>query len=133
MSTLIGWFDLSRWGSRVWKIYKNRKEPNATSKATTLAASAAETIIIPSASPAKITVKNILLVPYTPRWKEWGSWQIRSPYATNTVVSHAVHKQLNQEQREEELGREEEEGELAYEPHSPYYSSVYPPEFYEDE
>ena len=80
------------------KIYKNRKGPNATSTATTSAAFAAETVIISSASPAKKTVKNIVLVPYTPRPKEWGSWQIRSPYATSTVVSpHAVHKQLNQE------------------------------------
>ena len=115
------------------RIYKHRKGPNATSTATTLAASAAKTVIIPSAFSAKKTVKNIVLVPYTPRPKEWGSWQIRSPYATSNVVSpHAIHKQLNQEQKEEELGREEE-GELAYEPHSPYYSPVYPPEFYEDE
>ena len=114
------------------KIYKNRKGPNATSTATTSAASATETIIIPSASPAKKTVKNIVLVPYTPRAKEWGSWQIRLLYATSTVVSaHAVHKQLNQEHKEEESDREE--GELAYEPHSPYYSPVHPPEFYEDE
>ena len=117
-----------------WKIYKNRKGPNTTSTATTFAASATEAAMIPSASPAKKTVKNIVLVPYTPRPKEWGSWQIRSLYALSTVVSpHAVHKQLNQEQKEEELGREEEEGELACEPHSPYYSPVHPPEFYEDE
>ena len=45
-----------------------------------------------------------------------------------------MHKQeLDQEQKEEELGREEEEGELAYEPHSLYYSPVHPPEVYEDE
>ena len=113
------------------KIYKNRKEPNATSTATTSTVSATKAIIIPSASPAKKAVKNIVLVPCTPRPKEWGSWWIRLPYATNTVVSpHAVHKQVNQEQKE--LGREEE-GELAYEPHSPYYSPVHPPEFYEDE
>ena len=69
---------------------------------------------MPSTSPAKKTVKNIVLVPYTPRPKEWGGWQIRLPYATSTVVSpHAVYKQLNQEQKEEESGREEE-GELAY-------------------
>ena len=69
---------------------------------------------------------------YTPRPKEWGSWWIRSPYASSTVVNpHAVHEQLDQEQKE--LGREEEEGELAYEPHSPYYSLVHPPKFYEDE
>ena len=29
--------------------------------------------------------------------------------------------------------KRKEEGELAYEPHSPYYSPVHPPEFYEDE
>ena len=98
-----------------------------------MAASANEAVIIPSASPVKKTVKNIVLVPYTPKPKEWGSWQIRSPHASSTVVSqHAVHKHLNQEQKEEESGREEE-GELAYEPHNPYYSPVHPPEFYEDE
>ena len=88
--------------------------------------------IIPSASPAKKTVKNIVLVPYTSRPNDWGSWWIRSPYATSTIVSpHAVHKQLNQGQKEKESGREEEEeGELAYEPHSPYYSLVHSPEFY---
>ena len=41
------------------KIYKNRKGPNATSTATTSAASAAEATIIPSASPAKKTVKTL--------------------------------------------------------------------------
>ena len=114
------------------KIYKNMKGPNATSTATTSTASATKAIIIPSASPAKKTVKNIVLAPYTPSPKEWGSWQIRLPYALSTVVSpHAVHKQVNQGQKEEESGREE--GELAYEPHSPYYSPVHAPEFYEDE
>ena len=45
-----------------------------------------------------------------------------------------MHRQAQgQEQKEEALGREEEEGELAYEHHSPYYSPVHLPEFYEDE
>ena len=90
---------------------------------------------MPSTSPAKKTVKNIVLVLYTPRPNDWGSWQIRLPYATSTVVSPCVVcKQLNQEWKEEESGREEEEeGELAYEPLSPYYSPVHPPEFYGDE
>ena len=59
----------------------------------------------------------------------------RSPYTSSTVVNpHTVHKQeLDQEQKEEESGREGEEGELAYEPHSPYYSPVHLREFYEDE
>ena len=77
------------------KIHKNRKGPNT---ATTWAASTTEAAMIPSASPAKKTVKNIVLVPYKPKPKEWGSWWIRSPYASSTVVSPcAVHKKLNQE------------------------------------
>ena len=83
--------------------------------------------MMPSAPPAKKTVKNIVLVLYTPRPNDWGSWQTRSSYATNTVASpHAVHKQASQEEKEEER-------ELVYEPHSPYYSPVHPPKFYEDE
>ena len=109
------------------KVYRNRKGPNAVGVATTLAASTAKAPMIPSAPPAKKTVKNIVLVSYTPRPNDWGSWWIRFPYATSTVVSpHAVHKQVSQEEKEEE-------GELVYEPHSPYYSPVHPPEFYEDE
>ena len=77
------------------KIYKSRKGPNTTAcTATKSAAPAAKSTIIPPVSPAKKTVKNIVLVPYTPRPKEWGSWQIRSPYVSSTVVNpHAVHKQ----------------------------------------
>ena len=109
------------------KVYKNRKGPNAIGVATTSAASTAKATMIPTATPAKKTVKNIVLVLYTPRPNDWGSWWIRLPYATSTVASpHAVHKQVNQ-------GEKEEEGELAYESHSPYYSPVHPPKFYEDE
>ena len=115
-----------------YRKFMSRKGPNPTAcPATTSAASAA---IISPASPPKKTVKNIVLVPYTPRPKEWGSWWIRSPYASSTVVNpHAVHKQELDQEQKEELGREEEEGELAYEPHSPYYSPVHLPEFYEDQ
>ena len=35
-------------------------------------------------------------------------------------------------QKEEESENKREEGELAYKPHSPYYSPVHLPEFYED-
>ena len=109
------------------KYIKNRKGPNAVGAATTSTASTAKATITPSAPPTKKTVKNIVLVLYTPRPNDLGSWQIRSPYATSTVASpHAVHKQVNQ-------GGKEEEGELAYEPHSLYYSPVHPPKFYEDE
>ena len=57
---------------------------------------------------------------------EWGSWCIKSHHTSSTANTP------NMAQKEEELGREEE-GELTYEPHSPYYSSVHLPEFYEDE
>ena len=35
----------------------------------------------------KRTVRNIVLVPYKPKPKDWGSWKIKSPYATSTVAS----------------------------------------------
>ena len=57
------------------KMYKSRKGSNTTvCTATTSAAPATEPAIIPPTSPAKKTVKNIVLVPYTPKPKEWGSW-----------------------------------------------------------
>ena len=112
------------------RIYKSRKRPNTTvCTATTLAAPAAEAATIPPSSPAtKKTVKNILLVPHTPRPKEWGSWWVKSPYTSSTAVNqHTVHEQeSDQEQKEGEI-------ELAYQPRGPYYSPVHPLEFYEDE
>ena len=42
------------------------------------------TITIPQ---RKRTVRNIVLVPYKPKPKDWGSWKIKSPYATSTVAS----------------------------------------------
>ena len=35
----------------------------------------------------KRTVGNIVLVPYKPKPSNWGSWQVKSPYATSTVAS----------------------------------------------
>ena len=75
------------------KVYKNRKGPNTASVATILAASTAKAAVMPFASSPKKTVKNIVLVPYTPRPNDWGNWWIGLPYATSTVTScHAVHK-----------------------------------------
>ena len=71
----------------------------------------------------KKTIKNRVLVPYTPKPKDWGSWCVKSPYANSTIASP---NQNNQE--EQEKG-----GELVYKPHSPYYSPVHPHKFYEDE
>ena len=62
---------------------------------------------------------------YMPKPKDWGSWQIRSPYTTSTVASPPAIQTSRQEK--------DEEGELVYEPQGPYYSPVHPPKFYEDE
>ena len=42
------------------------------------------TITVPQ---RKRTVRNIVLVPYKPKPKDWGSWKIKSPYVTSTVAS----------------------------------------------
>ena len=35
----------------------------------------------------KRAVKNIVLVPYRPKPKDWGTWKIKSPYVTSTIAS----------------------------------------------
>ena len=54
--------------------------------ASTSNASIGEAIKI-NAQPRKRAVKNIVLVPYKPKPKDWGSWKIKSPYATSTITS----------------------------------------------
>ena len=82
------------------KVYKNRKETNAVGVATTSAASTGKATMMPSVPPAKATVKNIVLVPYTPRPNDWGSWQIRLPYTTSTVASSSCNTQASKPRRE---------------------------------
>ena len=33
----------------------------------------------------KKAIKNIVLVPYKPKPKDWGSWKVKSPYATSII------------------------------------------------
>ena len=68
----------------------------------------------------KRVIKNIALVPYKPKPKDWGSWKVKSPYATSTIGSPSAN---NQDQSNEEM---------VYVPHSPYYSPVHPLTFYGD-
>ena len=35
----------------------------------------------------KRAIKNIVLVPYKPKPKDWESWKVKSPYATSTIAS----------------------------------------------
>ena len=74
----------------------------------------------------KRTVRNIVLVPYKPKPKDWGSWKIKSPYMTSTIASPPLdnHQTQDPNQTNEKL---------SYVPHSPYYEPVHPPQFYEDE
>ena len=76
----------------------------------------------------KRTVRNIVLVPYKPKPKDWGSWKIKSPYATSTIASSPLDIN-NQVQGSSQTNEEK----LSYIPHSPYYEPVHPPQFYEDE
>ena len=69
----------------------------------------------------KKVIKNIVLVPYKPKPKDWGSWKVKSPYATSIIASPPIN---NQDQNNEDM---------VYVPHSLYYSSVHPPMFYDDE
>ena len=69
----------------------------------------------------KKVIKNIFLVPYKPKPKDWGRWKVKSPYATSIIASPPVN---NQNQNNEEM---------VYVLHSPYYSPVHPLTFYNDE
>ena len=73
----------------------------------------------------KRAIKNIVLVPYKPKPKDWGSWKIKSLYATSTIASPPLD--INQNQKQDQNNEE-----MSYVPHSPYYAPVHPPEFYED-
>ena len=107
------------------KICSSRKRPDARASTTTpSSAPAAKAAAVPPSSPAtQKTVKNIVLVPFTQKPNELGSWQVKkSLLASRTAVTpNSVHE-----------GQELDQ-ELAYQPHSPYYSLVHLPEFYMDE
>ena len=76
----------------------------------------------------KRTVRNIVLVPYKPKLKDWGSWKIKSPYATSTVASPILDND-NQVQ----TSNQNNEDKLSYIPHSPYYEPVHSLQFYGEE
>ena len=82
--------------------------------------------VVKNTTQKKRTVRNIVLVPYKPKPKDWGSWKIKSPYATSTVASPILDES-------EHIPNSENEGKLTYIPHSPYYEPVHSPQFYGDE
>ena len=76
----------------------------------------------------KRTVRNIVLVPYKPKPKDWGSWKIQSPYTTSTVASPILD--INDHPQN---SNQDNEDNLVYVPHSPYYEPAHSPQFYENE
>ena len=76
----------------------------------------------------KRTVRNIVLVPYKPKPSNWGSWRVKSPYATSTVASPNFD-----DKGQIQNSNQDNEGKLTYVPHSPYYEPVCSPQFYGDE
>ena len=42
----------------------------------------------------KRAVRNTVLVPYKPRPKDWGTWKIKSPYATSTIASPPLDRNM---------------------------------------
>ena len=77
----------------------------------------------------KRAVRNIVLVPYKPKPKDWGSWKIKSCYATSTITSPIFDVNIQVQEQNQNQTNEK----LSYVPHSPYYEPTHPPEFYGDE
>ena len=77
----------------------------------------------------KRAVRNIVLVLYKPRPKDWGTWKIKSPYATSTIASPPLD--VNNQIQDQNQNQTNEK--LSYAPHSPYYEPVHLPQFYKDE
>ena len=83
----------------------------------------------------KRTVRNIVLVPYRPKPKNWGSWRSKSPYATSIIASpnfddnDQIQENLD---RNNQIQENNQEDKLTYVPHSPYYEPVRSPQYYEN-
>ena len=78
----------------------------------------------------KRTVRNIVLVPYKPKPKDWGTWKIKSPYVTSTIASPSLDD-INDQNKNSDQDKTNEK--LIYVQHSPYYEPVHLPQFYGDE
>ena len=90
------------------------------SKLVPIETSKPDEVLMINAPQRKRTVRNIVLVPYKPKLKDWGSWKIKSPYATSIVASPILDNS-NQPQ----TSNQNNEDKLSYIPHSPYYKPVH--------
>ena len=65
------------------------------------------------------TEKNIVLVPYTPKPKNWGNWRKKNNISSNTTITR------------ENSNENVNNSDVEYIPNSPHYSPVHSPQFYE--
>ena len=87
-------------------------------------------IVTNEAPQKKRTVRNVVLVPYKPKLKDWGTWKIKSPYATSTIASPSLDN-INDQNKNSDQDKTNEK--LIYVLHSPYYELVRSLQFYGDE
>ena len=73
--------------------------------------------------PVKRTEKNIVLVPFKPKPKNWGSWQTKNDSNINNN-----NTKITTENSAENVNNNSD---VEYVPNSPYYSPVHSPQFYE--
>ena len=89
------------------RIYNIRKGPYNKSHASPIpsAAPVTNTVSVPPSSPAEThkAIKNIVLVPYTPKPNEWGGWQVKdSQFTFSTATnSNSIHHEPEEEEGEE--------------------------------
>ena len=73
------------------KIYNIRKGPYKKSHASPIPSTVpvTNTVPVPPSSPAEThkAIKNIVLVPYTPKLNEWGSWQVKDPHFASSTAA----------------------------------------------
>ena len=111
------------------RIHNIRKGPYNKSCASPMPSTAPVTsaVPVPPFSPVGMhkAIKNIVLVPHTPKPNEWGNLQVKdSQFASSSAANSISNEQ--QKQEEEEVGQ-------VYQPQSLYYSPEHPLEFFEDE
>ena len=122
MQTIVNWEDeeiqsetnssMSDWSDHLL-INDNNKEQPSTSRGDQ------NDINRTVQSIPKRSEKNIVLVPYKPKPKNWGNWQKKNNIDSNTKIT--------KEKSDENL----DNSDVEYVPNSPHYSPVHSPQFYE--
>ena len=73
-------------------------------------------------TPVKRTEKNVVLVPYRPKPKNWGNWRTKNNINVNN------NTKITKENSTENL---DNDSDVEYVPSSPHYTPVHSPQFYE--